>query len=257
MASPHVAGTAALILAANPGWSNHQVRAQLQATADDLGAAGWDPQYGFGLVNAAEAAAGLANESPVVSIASPADGASFDSGGMILFEGTAIDPEEGDLTGSLVWTSSIQGQIGVEGSFSYILEDGTHTITASVTDSDGNTANDSITIMVGSSSDGTMYVFAIDMSGKRAGPNRIGIAVVTIKDTDGNLVAGATVHGIWSGDYSGSASGVTGTDGAVRFETGKVRQAATFTFTVNNVQKSGYVYDPVLNNQIGATIVVP
>ena len=86
MASPHVAGTAALILAANPDWTNDQVRAQLQATADDLGATGWDPQYGFGLVDAAEAAAGPANEPPVVSITSPADGASFDSGATILFD---------------------------------------------------------------------------------------------------------------------------------------------------------------------------
>jgi hypothetical protein len=256
MASPHVAGTAALILAANPDWSNHQVRAQLRATADDLGTAGWDPQYGFGLVDAAEAADGPANEPPSVSITNPADGASFDSGAMIPFQGTASDPEEGDLTDSLVWTSSIEGQIGEGSSFSYILEDGNHTITASVTDSGGSTASDSITIMVGGGG-GTMYVFAIDMSSKRAGPNRSGIAVVTIKDTDGNLVAGATVHGTWSGDYSGSASGVTGTDGAVRFETGKVRHAATFTFVVNDVYKSGYTYDSGLNNQTSATIDVP
>jgi len=37
MASPHVAGTAALVLAANPGWTNNEVRLQLQETATDLG----------------------------------------------------------------------------------------------------------------------------------------------------------------------------------------------------------------------------
>ena len=57
MASPHVAGTAALVIAANPSWSNDQVRSQLQTTADDLGDAGLDPQYGYGLVDADEAAA--------------------------------------------------------------------------------------------------------------------------------------------------------------------------------------------------------
>jgi subtilisin len=256
MASPHVAGTAALILAANDGWTNDQVRAQLRATADDLGATGWDPQYGFGLVDAAEAAAGPANEPPTVSITNPADGANFDSGAPILFEGTASDPEDGDLTDRLVWISSIQGQIGVGSSFPYMLEDGNHIITASVTDSGGSTASDSITLMVGSG-DGTMYVFAIDMSSRRAGPNRSGIAVVTIRDTDQNPVAGATVHGAWSGDYSSSVSGVTATDGVVRFETGKVRQAATFTFTVNDVHRSGYTYDSGLNNQTSVTINVP
>jgi hypothetical protein len=213
-------------------------------------------RYGFGLVDAAEAVDGPANEPPAVSITNPADGASFDSGAIILFEGTASDPEEGDLTHCLVWTSSIQGQIGVGSSLSYILEDGNHIITASVTDSGGSTASDSITEMVRGGG-GTMYVFAIDMSGRRAGPNRSGIAVVTIKDTDGNLVAMATVHGTWSGDYSGSASGVTGADGSVRFETGRVRHAATFAFTVNDVYKSGYTYDSGLNNQTSATVDVP
>jgi len=56
MASPHVAGTAALVWSANPGWSNDAVRTQLQDTADDLGEAGWDSKYGWGLVDADEAA---------------------------------------------------------------------------------------------------------------------------------------------------------------------------------------------------------
>jgi subtilisin len=256
MAAPHVAGTAALILAANPGWTNDQVRAQLRATADDLGAAGWDPLYGFGLVDAAEAAAGTPNQAPTVSISNPADGASFDSGTTILFEGTASDPEEGDLSDSLVWTSSLQGQIGGGRSSSLILEDGNHVITASVTDSGGSTSSDSVSVMVGSSGR-ALYVLSIDMSSRRSGPNRSGIAVVTIKDTDGNLVDGATVHGTWSGSYSGSVTGVTGTDGAVRFESGKVRYAATFTFTVDDVYKSGYTYSPGLNNEDSATIGVP
>jgi subtilisin family serine protease len=256
MASPHVAGTAALILAASPGWTNDQVREQLQATADDLGTAGWDPLYGFGLVNAAEAAAGPANAPPSVSITSPSDGASFESGATITFEGTAVDAEDGDLAVGLAWVSSIDEVLGTGGSIPAVLSNGHHIITASVTDSDGSTASDSVTVMVGSG-DGTMYVFAIDMSGMRAGPNRSVIAVVTIKDTDGNLVAGATVHGTWSGDYSGSVSGVTGTDGAVRFESGKVRHAATFTFTVDDVDKSGYTYDSGLNPEDSATFYVP
>ncbi len=56
MASPHVAGTAALVWVAYPDWSNADVRAQLQNTADDLGAVGWDSKYGYGLVDADEAA---------------------------------------------------------------------------------------------------------------------------------------------------------------------------------------------------------
>jgi len=63
MASPHAAGTAALVLASNPGWTNEQVRLQLQNTADDLGDPGRDVFYGYGLVNAAEAN-GIINNPP-------------------------------------------------------------------------------------------------------------------------------------------------------------------------------------------------
>ncbi|HID93008.1 MAG TPA: hypothetical protein EYP60_02825, partial [bacterium (Candidatus Stahlbacteria)] len=56
MAAPHVAGTGALVMVAHPLWANADVRMQLQNTADDLGDPGWDPQYGYGLVDADEAA---------------------------------------------------------------------------------------------------------------------------------------------------------------------------------------------------------
>lgn len=62
MASPHVAGVAALVIAAGVPDYNHDglinnrdVRAILQATATDLGTAGKDTQYGYGLVNAVAA----------------------------------------------------------------------------------------------------------------------------------------------------------------------------------------------------------
>jgi len=81
------------------------------------------------------------NDPPAVTISSPADGASYDSGTSIAFAGSASDTEDGDLTGSLVWTSNLDGQIGTGGSFSAVLSDGTHTIVADVTDSGGNTGS--------------------------------------------------------------------------------------------------------------------
>lgn len=52
MAAPHVAGTAALVIAA--GYAD--VRDRLRATADELGVPGRDTWYGYGLVDADEAA---------------------------------------------------------------------------------------------------------------------------------------------------------------------------------------------------------
>jgi len=55
MATPHVSGTAALVWARSPSLTNVQVRAILQQTAEDLGPAGRDTVYGYGLVRAGEA----------------------------------------------------------------------------------------------------------------------------------------------------------------------------------------------------------
>ena len=52
MATPHVAGVAAVIWSHGSGWTNQQVRDALAATAEDLGPAGRDNAYGFGLIRA-------------------------------------------------------------------------------------------------------------------------------------------------------------------------------------------------------------
>jgi hypothetical protein len=68
MACPHVSATTALILSSDETywsssytngdsvWTNDEVRAILVNTADDLGGSGRDEKYGYGLVDADEAA---------------------------------------------------------------------------------------------------------------------------------------------------------------------------------------------------------
>ena len=55
MATPHVSGVAALIWNNSPGCSAEDVRTAMAATAEDLGPAGRDVAYGYGLVQAADA----------------------------------------------------------------------------------------------------------------------------------------------------------------------------------------------------------
>ena len=63
--------------------------------------------------------------------------------------GSASDTEDGDLTASLAWTSSIDGSIGTGGSFSIsTLSLGLHTITAQTTDSGSAAGSDSIILNV-------------------------------------------------------------------------------------------------------------
>jgi subtilisin family serine protease len=52
MATPHVSGVAALVFSAKPTLTNAQVESILKSTAQDLGAAGYDTVFGYGLVNA-------------------------------------------------------------------------------------------------------------------------------------------------------------------------------------------------------------
>jgi subtilisin family serine protease len=55
MATPHVAGVAALVWSARPDLTAVQLREALEKSARDLGPTGRDPQTGFGLVQAADA----------------------------------------------------------------------------------------------------------------------------------------------------------------------------------------------------------
>ncbi|HEX2206845.1 MAG TPA: S8 family serine peptidase [Longimicrobium sp.] len=55
MASPHVAGAAALVRAKNPTWTNQQIVSRLTSTAEDRGATGYDVYFGYGIVDAAKA----------------------------------------------------------------------------------------------------------------------------------------------------------------------------------------------------------
>jgi len=80
--APMVAGAAALVLSVNPNLTPNQVQDILEQSADDLGAPGWDPSYGYGRLNLARAVSMAAGGSipapdtipPVASIVDPTDG---------------------------------------------------------------------------------------------------------------------------------------------------------------------------------------
>lgn len=57
MATPHVAGAAAVLWSADPTLTARQIRNVLAASAQDLGAPGRDPSFGHGLVQLADAVA--------------------------------------------------------------------------------------------------------------------------------------------------------------------------------------------------------
>ncbi|MEZ0374257.1 MAG: S8 family serine peptidase, partial [Candidatus Sericytochromatia bacterium] len=52
MSCPHVTGVVALMLAREPNLTPAQIRSRLIATADDIGAPGFDEASGYGKLNA-------------------------------------------------------------------------------------------------------------------------------------------------------------------------------------------------------------
>jgi hypothetical protein len=104
---------------------------------------------------------GPGNTPPVVTITAPGNGSSVQVGTSVTFTGTATDVEDGTISGSLTWSSSINGTIGSGASFSTSsLSAGTHTITASVTDSAGAPGSAQITLNV-TSGQTTVTFFSI------------------------------------------------------------------------------------------------
>jgi PKD repeat protein len=132
---------------------------------------------------------------------------------------------------------------------------GIYSVVLTVTDDGGATDMQSQGVEVISR---RMFVSSISMSGSRVFTGRSAKAVITILDTKGNPVSGASVSGAWGGNYTKNVSGTTSTSGTVSFTSARVYKAnATFTFTVKGVVKSTYVYDPGINKETVDTIVVP
>lgn len=97
------------------------------------------------------AAVSIPNQPPFVSITNPADGAVFQQNALVVLQGAATDLEDGSLDGdSLRWTSDKDGALGSGESLPInTLSGGQHTITLTATDSKSQTANQSITLIIG------------------------------------------------------------------------------------------------------------
>lgn len=149
MATPHVTGVVALVQALHSDWTYTQVRSRILNTVRPVGAFSGITVTG-GVLDAYAAVNDGApvNAAPAVSISSPSNGSTFAQGATISFAASASDAEDGDLGASLAWSSSIDGAIGSGASFSRTLSTGTHTISASVTDSGGRAGAASVSITV-------------------------------------------------------------------------------------------------------------
>ena len=261
MAAPHVAGVVALMwqkeLSLGLSLAPEVARSRIRNSVARPGTAPLDSpllEYSFDGQREGEvwapAAVGDApppppDYPPTVAITSPTTGSTFSAGAIINFAGTASDAKDGNLTNSLVWTSSRDGQIGTGGNFSRTLSSGTHTITATVTDSGGNVASASVSVTVGSPTQPTAAIVSSILYGM-LGPNLL--VTVELDNEFGGAVAGAAVsvemyEWLW-GNGPWNANGTTDAQGKVQFQLSNAPWGCYIT-TVKSVVANGLTWNGV------------
>lgn len=237
MASPHVAGTAALVIAAGAGNAS-EVRQILDSTAGDLGAAGRDNLYGFGLVDAVS--------SVLAAIPLPAGTIS----GTVRDAGTSA-PISGAHVADGVRSATTDGN-GV-----YTLPDvpvGVVTLTASAVGYQSASQSVTVTEGVVSLADFSLQAatqatsvsvdtIAYATEGGKNGDRHL-IITVALVDNLGEAVSGASVAAdfLREGSLIGSATDLTDSTGKVTFS---YRNAPSgyYETRVTSVSAAGLVWD--------------
>jgi len=145
MATPHVTAAAALVWSANPSWTNAQIRQALTGSALDLGTAGRDNAYGFGVIQAQKAlqllgwSAGAPVTPPPANVA-PTAAFTFNCTGLTCaFDASSSTDPDGSLT-AYNWTfGNGATATGATANVTYAAA-GDYTVTLTVTDDQGATA---------------------------------------------------------------------------------------------------------------------
>jgi serine protease len=280
MASPHVAGVAALLIS-NGVTGPDNVRKALQETAKDRGAPGWDPEYGWGIVDAYAAlmyAVAPVHDVAITNISAPASANQGDSINVIV----SVD-NQGNVSESfnVSLTDSTSGQnIGNQSltlpakqtsnrTFSWDTTGasiGNHILvaTADTVSGETNTSDNSLTGAITITQqpvDQKIHVAAITMTLSRNKSNYQAIANVTIVDENNIPVSGVTVSGTWTfkGASLNTTSAVTGSSGSANLASKRVKANSgdSFTVSITGLSKSGYVYAPAANVKSGDSIQVP
>lgn len=259
---PHVSGTAALVWANYSDYTNKEVRDKLNNTAEDIGPNGKDKWFGYGLVDA-EAAARLISE-PSVSWVNPKDGDTVSGSVAIQIDASDAQDPEGSLT--VEWNvdgESWKSATYVSGTGYYEntwdttgVSDGSHTLEARATDSDGNVSKTSITVNVSKEGGGNkMYVW--DISWRETGPHlRATVTILVDSDGDGNAestddpVSDASVDFTLTNQRtsdSQSYGGTTDSEGKVKF-TWKHASSGIYEGKVTELTHSTYTWNSSLDN---------
>jgi hypothetical protein len=141
---------------------------------------------------------GPPNGLPAVTITAPPGDSVIPLGAALTLVATATDPEDGDVTARIAWTSSRDGALGTGGSLTASgLSPGAHTITAQVTDDVGQTGTAARTILV---NEPPAVAITAPASGTTVDPlSPITLAGTATDPEDGDLAASIT----WTSSLAG------------------------------------------------------
>ncbi|HSE17621.1 MAG TPA: S8 family serine peptidase [Pyrinomonadaceae bacterium] len=169
VSAPIVAGAAALVLSVKPSLSASQVEGVLKQAADDLGAIGWDPMYGWGRVNIARAISGASASSsadtvpPAVVFNNPTDGVGV-SGSVPI---TILATDNVGVSSVTLSHDGVMTATDTSSPYTFTwtttaVPNGTHTLTATAVDASGNSNVVSISVIVNNVLDITSPTIQID-----------------------------------------------------------------------------------------------
>lgn len=243
MASPHVAGVAALLMASDANYTAEAVRKKINGTALDLGEIGKDKLYGYGLVDASSALGiGQIVNNPPVAYDQTVNTIKNTPVAITLI---AADPDGDPLTYTIA-SAPANGTVSGSGSeITYTPNPdftGVDNFTYEVTDGAGSTATATVAVNVEPTVAPARTVdLVVQMSATTRKINKINYVWATAKVKvmeAGAQVADATVTGHWEDATTGLNYGNTGKSGTVSFTSEKLIQSTeqqTFTFVVDSV----------------------
>jgi subtilisin len=249
MAAPHVSGVAALMISSGVSGAG-AVRARLQSSAEDLGAAGRDYLYGYGLVDAEKAVLGTTNGNNLPGT-TPATGT---------IAGTVTDvTTSAGIGGATVVVQGTTLSTSTNGSGGYTITgvlEGARTVTASASgyqsaSQDVQVVADQTTnanFALSSSTTGTMYVSDINWDPQKKGPNYHLAVKVTIQGNGGVVVSGAQVSMAlhYQDGSSWNFGGQTDGAGQVTFKLIGARQGS-YTARVTGLNHPNYDWEPTMD----------
>lgn len=253
MASPHVAGAAALHIATNSKPTNKSgadaVRAALIGAATPQGHANGftgDPDnFSEPLLNVGTEGGGGdppppdENQEPVAD-AGPDQAVVADGGAAtVTLDGTGSEDADGTID-SYAWSED-GSQIASGETLSLLLAVGLHTITLTVTDDDGATDSDTVTVTVNEQAAVTDMSATLSATTTNSGSSWTARVTITVRDGNGAALGAAIVTGSWG---SGSTVDCTSnSSGQCTLQLTQHKKVGSVTFQVTNVSLAGYTYD--------------